>query len=349
MGNLALNISQIQSNSVDSILVKSSAENKSFVVKEEKNELLSSYTPAPSQTLSPILKVSLSTSSATLDNSSSTTGLFPDTHSAFDISSRKRKVSSLSPAVENGAQIQPEVDQSSSDPAASNKIARVADSQTITAPLGQFAVAQQVNPQPLQSAAAAGLGGLVVTRLPGQASQQSLTTPAAPGNVLLQTASNSLLRANTAVGPQVLPSAQAASLLALQQQQQAAQKAYILTNSVTSAGSITTAVSSQLAVAPNSATATHTIINSAGKPANMSVPHKDTTYTKIFVGGLPYHTTDASLRDYFLVFGEIEEAVVITDRQTGKSRGYGFVSTLFFVNLFDYSTLRFSCTLVKDC
>jgi len=54
--------------------------------------------------------------------------------------------------------------------------------------------------------------------------------------------------------------------------------------------------------------------------------HKDTTYTKLFVGGLPYHTTDQSLRDYFLQFGDIEEAVVITDRQTGKSRGYGFVS-----------------------
>lgn len=51
---------------------------------------------------------------------------------------------------------------------------------------------------------------------------------------------------------------------------------------------------------------------------------KDTTFTKIFVGGLPYHTTDKSLRQFFEVFGEIEEAVVITDRQTGKSRGYGF-------------------------
>lgn len=52
---------------------------------------------------------------------------------------------------------------------------------------------------------------------------------------------------------------------------------------------------------------------------------KDTTWTKLFVGGLPYHTTDKSLREHFLVFGDIEEAVVITDRQTGKSRGYGFV------------------------
>ena len=56
------------------------------------------------------------------------------------------------------------------------------------------------------------------------------------------------------------------------------------------------------------------------------VQQKDTTYTKLFVGGLPYHTTDQSLREYFKQFGDIEEAVVITDRQTGKSRGYGFVS-----------------------
>lgn len=55
---------------------------------------------------------------------------------------------------------------------------------------------------------------------------------------------------------------------------------------------------------------------------------KDTTFTKIFVGGLPYHTTDASLRKYFESFGDIDEAVVITDRQTGKSRGYGFVTMM---------------------
>lgn len=61
-------------------------------------------------------------------------------------------------------------------------------------------------------------------------------------------------------------------------------------------------------------------------PGAMHGSQKDTTFTKIFVGGLPYHTTDASLRKYFEGFGDIEEAVVITDRQTGKSRGYGFVS-----------------------
>ncbi|CAF1683653.1 unnamed protein product, partial [Adineta ricciae] len=53
---------------------------------------------------------------------------------------------------------------------------------------------------------------------------------------------------------------------------------------------------------------------------------KDTTFTKIFVGGLPYHTTDETLRAFFSKFGDIEEAVVINDRSTGKSRGYGFVT-----------------------
>lgn len=52
------------------------------------------------------------------------------------------------------------------------------------------------------------------------------------------------------------------------------------------------------------------------------------------VSGLPYHTTDESLRAFFSKFGEIDEAVVITDRTTGKSRGYGFVSStlsIFFL------------------
>ena len=56
---------------------------------------------------------------------------------------------------------------------------------------------------------------------------------------------------------------------------------------------------------------------------------KDNTLTKLFVGGLPYHTTNSTLEDYFRQFGEIEEAVVIHDRTTGKSKGYGFVSLHF--------------------
>lgn len=71
----------------------------------------------------------------------------------------------------------------------------------------------------------------------------------------------------------------------------------------------------------------HQYMNGALEVMHPTAIQKDTTFTKIFVGGLPYHTNDASLRKYFEAFGDIDEAVVITDRQTGKSRGYGFVST----------------------
>lgn len=79
----------------------------------------------------------------------------------------------------------------------------------------------------------------------------------------------------------------------------------------------------------------------AGAINGTAVQQKDTTWTKLFVGGLPYHTTDKSLREHFAVYGAIEEAVVITDRQTGKSRGYGFVSSLFYL-LFTRLQLMFT-------
>lgn len=67
------------------------------------------------------------------------------------------------------------------------------------------------------------------------------------------------------------------------------------------------------------------------------ITHKDTTFTKLFVGGLPYHTTDDTLKAHFDKYGEIEEAVVITDRVTNKSKGYGFVSILvIFFNKTNY-------------
>lgn len=52
----------------------------------------------------------------------------------------------------------------------------------------------------------------------------------------------------------------------------------------------------------------------------------DTTYTKVFVGGLAWETKSESLRSYFEQFGDIIEAVVITDKHTGRSKGYGFVT-----------------------
>eukprot|EP01018_Ginkgo_biloba_P022949 Gb_30439 [translate_table: standard] len=52
----------------------------------------------------------------------------------------------------------------------------------------------------------------------------------------------------------------------------------------------------------------------------------DTTYTKVFVGGLAWETKRETMRRYFEQFGEILEAVVITDKNTGRSKGYGFVT-----------------------
>ena len=47
---------------------------------------------------------------------------------------------------------------------------------------------------------------------------------------------------------------------------------------------------------------------------------------KLFVGGLAWATDDHGLRAAFEQFGEVLEAKVITDRETGRSRGFGFVT-----------------------
>ncbi|OAY55311.1 glycine-rich RNA-binding protein 2, mitochondrial [Manihot esculenta] len=47
--------------------------------------------------------------------------------------------------------------------------------------------------------------------------------------------------------------------------------------------------------------------------------------SKLFVGGLSYGTDDQSLKDAFSGFGEVVSARVITDRDSGRSRGFGFV------------------------
>ncbi|XP_062153959.1 uncharacterized protein LOC133862210 isoform X2 [Alnus glutinosa] len=54
--------------------------------------------------------------------------------------------------------------------------------------------------------------------------------------------------------------------------------------------------------------------------------YNDTTLTKIFVGGLAWETQRDTMRRYFEQFGDILEAVVITDKNTGRSKGYGFVT-----------------------
>jgi cold-inducible RNA-binding protein len=47
---------------------------------------------------------------------------------------------------------------------------------------------------------------------------------------------------------------------------------------------------------------------------------------KLFVGGLSWGTDDDALRDAFAEFGDVVDAKVITDRETGRSRGFGFVT-----------------------
>jgi RNA recognition motif-containing protein len=47
---------------------------------------------------------------------------------------------------------------------------------------------------------------------------------------------------------------------------------------------------------------------------------------KIFVGGLSWDTDDRSLQAAFESFGTVSDAKVITDRDTGRSRGFGFVT-----------------------
>lgn len=47
---------------------------------------------------------------------------------------------------------------------------------------------------------------------------------------------------------------------------------------------------------------------------------------KLYVGGLPWTTDNEALQDLFSEYGEVVEAKVITDRETGRSRGFGFVT-----------------------
>lgn len=46
---------------------------------------------------------------------------------------------------------------------------------------------------------------------------------------------------------------------------------------------------------------------------------------KLYVGGLPYATTDAELKDAFAQCGNVTSAVIIMDKMSGRSKGFGFV------------------------
>ncbi|GAB4827063.1 hypothetical protein Ancab_033945 [Ancistrocladus abbreviatus] len=57
-----------------------------------------------------------------------------------------------------------------------------------------------------------------------------------------------------------------------------------------------------------------------------SFADRDTVHRKLFVRGLGTETTTDSLRAEFTCYGELDEAVVIADKATGRSKGYGFVT-----------------------
>jgi RNA recognition motif-containing protein len=46
---------------------------------------------------------------------------------------------------------------------------------------------------------------------------------------------------------------------------------------------------------------------------------------RIYVGGLPYSTTDSDLETLFSASGKVNSATVVTDRYTGQAKGFGFV------------------------
>ncbi len=46
---------------------------------------------------------------------------------------------------------------------------------------------------------------------------------------------------------------------------------------------------------------------------------------KLFVGSLPWAVNDEALKEAFATYGNVISANVVTDRQTGRSRGFGFV------------------------
>ncbi|CAM0877140.1 unnamed protein product [Alopecurus aequalis] len=65
---------------------------------------------------------------------------------------------------------------------------------------------------------------------------------------------------------------------------------------------------------------------SAGSGSSLLQAVRAMSSSKVFVGGISYGTDEQSLGDAFANYGQVVEAKVITDRETGRSRGFGFVT-----------------------
>lgn len=64
----------------------------------------------------------------------------------------------------------------------------------------------------------------------------------------------------------------------------------------------------------------------AGHSFQLLVHIRNLSSTRLFVGGLSFGTSDQQLKEAFSSFGPVTDARVIMDRETGRSRGFGFVS-----------------------
>ena len=100
------------------------------------------------------------------------------------------------------------------------------------------------------------------------------------------------------------------------------QRATILNSSLQPSPTPNSSRSSPTLFSPNSTTTTS--MTGRSGPDSVS-PTSDIIANKIFVGGLRYATTNEALRSYFEKFGEVDTAQVIFNRDTKKSRGFGFV------------------------
>ena len=73
----------------------------------------------------------------------------------------------------------------------------------------------------------------------------------------------------------------------------------------------------------------HTLHPTQMNTHNVEMPHHSFTWKsddrKMFVGGLSWDTTEQSLFEYFLIYGQLESVKLITDRKTGRSKGFAFI------------------------
>lgn len=68
------------------------------------------------------------------------------------------------------------------------------------------------------------------------------------------------------------------------------------------------------------------VITSRHFQLSRETKEKRTLGNRLFIGGLSWDTDDAGLRAAFEGFGALDDVKVITDRETGRSRGFGFVT-----------------------